>query len=51
MDTKSLFKNLNHKNVKYVVIGTTAFPAHGYSRATQDIDIFVDSSDENLKTT
>lgn len=49
MDTKSLFKVLNDNNVKYVVIGATAFPAHGYSRATQDIDIFVDSSDDNLK--
>ncbi len=49
MDTKTLFKNLNDNNIKYVVIGAAAFPAHGYSRATQDIDIFVDSSEDNLK--
>lgn len=49
MDIKSLFKFLNENNVRYVVIGATAFPAHGYSRATQDIDIFIDSSGDNPK--
>ncbi|MBU1297620.1 MAG: nucleotidyltransferase family protein [Bacteroidetes bacterium] len=49
MDTKTLLRLLNEHDVKYVVIGAAAFPAHGYSRTTQDIDILIDSSEENLK--
>ena len=41
MDTESLLKSLNAHNVEYVVVGATAFPVHGYSRATLDIDIFI----------
>lgn len=41
MDTESLLKLLNAHCVEYVVIGATAFPVHGYSRSTLDIDIFI----------
>ena len=41
MDTQSLLKSLKEHNVIFVVIGATAFPVHGYSRATLDIDIFI----------
>lgn len=41
MDTESLLKSLKDHKVKFVVIGATAFPVHGYSRATLDIDIFI----------
>ena len=41
MDTESLLKSLKEHNVKFVIIGATAFPVHGYSRATLDIDIFI----------
>ena len=41
MDTESLLRSLNDHNVDYVIIGATAFPLHGYSRATLDIDILI----------
>ncbi len=41
MDTESLLKLLNDNNVDYVIIGATAFPIHGYSRSTLDVDIFI----------
>jgi hypothetical protein len=37
--------------VRYVVIGATAFPIHGYARATLDIDIFIDATADNAERT
>lgn len=51
MDTESLLKSLNARKVRYVVIGATAFPVHGYARATLDIDIFIEATPENGKRT
>jgi len=34
-------KSLKGHKVQFVIIGATAFPVHGYSRATLDIDIFI----------
>ena len=51
MDTESLLKSLNAHNVRYVVIGATAFPIHGYARATLDIDIFIDATADNAERT
>jgi hypothetical protein len=31
------------------VIGATAFPVHGYARATLDIDLFIEPSEENAR--
>ena len=41
MDTEKLLQLLKEHKVKFVIIGATAFPVHGYSRATLDIDIFI----------
>ena len=41
MDTEDLLRLLNAHNVEFVIIGATAFPIHGYARATLDIDIFI----------
>ena len=41
MDIESLLKSLNAHCVEYVVIGATAFPTHGYSRTTLDLDLFI----------
>lgn len=41
MDTESLLRSLKEHKVDFVVIGATAFPVHGYARATLDIDIFI----------
>jgi predicted nucleotidyltransferase len=51
MDTESLLRSLNAHRVRYVVIGATAFPVHGYARATLDIDIFIDSTPANARRT
>jgi len=47
MDTPKLLRSLNERNVRYVVIGATAFPIHGYARATLDVDIFIEPTKEN----
>ncbi|MDD5091816.1 MAG: nucleotidyltransferase [Candidatus Wallbacteria bacterium] len=49
MDTESLLKSLKDHDVRFVVIGAYAFPVHGYSRATLDIDIFIEPTPENAK--
>ncbi len=51
MDTKSLLKSLNHHKVRFVIIGGNAVIAHGFVRATQDIDIFVAPTQENMEKT
>jgi len=42
-------KLLNENNVCFVLIGAAAFPIHGYSRATLDIDIFIKADYDNAK--
>jgi len=39
METEKLLKLLKEHKVKFVIIGATAFPVHGYSRATLDKDL------------
>jgi hypothetical protein len=51
MDTESLLRSLNARDVQYVIIGATAFPVHGYARATLDIDIFIAATRENAQRT
>ena len=51
MDTEKLLKLLKENKVRFVVVGATAFPVHGYSRATLDIDIFIESDKSNAKKT
>jgi predicted nucleotidyltransferase len=51
VDIESLLRSLNDHSVEYVVIGATAFPVHGYARATLDVDIFVRATPENARRT
>ncbi|MCQ9206629.1 MAG: nucleotidyltransferase [Omnitrophica bacterium] len=51
MDTEKLLRLLKECRVKFVVIGATAFPVHGYSRATLDIDIFIKAEKSNAEKT
>ncbi len=51
MDTENLLKSLKEHKVDFVIIGATAFPIHGYARATLDIDIFIRPTEENAKKT
>ena len=49
MVTSRLLRLLSGHNVRYIVIGAAALPAHGYVRATQDIDIFIRPSRANVR--
>ncbi len=49
MDTEQLLKLLKEHKADFVVIGSTAFPVHGYARATLDIDIFIRPSAGNAQ--
>jgi predicted nucleotidyltransferase len=49
VDTESLLKSLKGRKVQFIVIGATAFPVHGYSRATLDIDIFIRPDKSNAE--
>ena len=42
MEVEGLLKSLKEHKVRFVIIGATAFPVHGYSRATLDIDLFIE---------
>jgi hypothetical protein len=47
MDTEDLLRFLNAHRVEFVIIGATAFPIHGYARATLDIDLFIRPEPQN----
>lgn len=49
MTIKKLLQSLVGHKVKFVVIGAWAFPSHGYSRATYDIDFFYEPTKANIK--
>ena len=51
MDVENLLKLLKEHKVRFVIIGATAFPVHGYSRATLDIDLFIEPSETNARRT
>jgi hypothetical protein len=36
MNAETLLKLLKENRVEFVIVGATAFPVHGYSRATLD---------------
>ncbi len=48
-DLLELCKNLNQNNVAYIVIGGMAVIHHGFVRATEDIDLLVETSENNEK--
>ena len=51
MKVEKLFALLKGHKVQFVVIGATAFPVHGYTRATADIDIFIRPNRSNAERT
>lgn len=51
MDTKKLLHLLNEHKVRYVIIGGNAVIAHGFVRATKDIDFFIEPTRENAERT
>jgi len=51
MEVEELLRLLKERKVRFVIIGATAFPVHGYSRATLDIDIFIEPTPVNAQRT
>lgn len=51
MDISQLLKLLNEQKVEFLIIGASAFPVHGYSRATLDFDIFIRPTQKNAQAT
>lgn len=51
MNTEGLLRSLKEHKVDFVIIGATAFPVHGYARATLDIDIFIRPTESNAEKT
>jgi predicted nucleotidyltransferase len=49
MDVEGLLKSLKEHKVRFVVIGATAFPVHGFSRATLDTDVFIEPTPKNAE--
>ena len=47
-DLVSLCRNLNQERARYLVIGGMAIIQAGFVRATEDIDLLVDTSSENM---
>lgn len=48
-DFKEFIKLLNKNNVRYIIIGGYAVVYHGYVRTTNDIDIWIDICEDNIK--
>jgi hypothetical protein len=47
-DLRSLLQELHGRDIRFVVIGGVAVGAHGYVRATADLDLVPDPDPENL---
>ena len=48
-DYKEILQILLKNEVRFLIVGAYAMGAHGYPRATGDIDIWVEASEENSK--
>jgi hypothetical protein len=49
LDLRALLDSLHEHGVSFVVIGGVAVGAHGYVRATADLDLVPDPSPDNLR--
>lgn len=49
LDPDAILRRLLEHQVDFVVIGSLAVAAHGYVRATKDVDVVPDPNAENLK--
>lgn len=49
MNLTTLLNSLKDHKVRFVIIGATAGVAHGYSRVTRDLDIFIEPTPVNVE--
>lgn len=48
-DYKEMLECLIRENVRFILVGAYALAAHGFPRATLDIDIWVEPSQDNVE--
>ena len=48
-DLKAVCRHLNNEGAKYMLVGGFAMAYHGMPRMTEDIDLLVDSSADNIE--
>ncbi|MCP3890926.1 MAG: hypothetical protein GY702_18945, partial [Desulfobulbaceae bacterium] len=48
-DYRDILHALSDENVRFILVGAYALAAHGYPRATMDIDIWVMPSQDNAE--
>ncbi len=46
-DLVEICRGLNEKGARYIVVGGMAVNIHGFVRATEDIDLLIETTDEN----
>ena len=46
---QALLRLLNDSDVRYLIVGATAFAAHGWVRATADLDLFISDEEANVE--
>lgn len=49
LDYLAIFKKLNEKKIRYIVVGGIAVNLYGIPRMTYDVDLILDLEDENIK--
>lgn len=49
LDYLAIFKKLNEKGIRYIVVGGIAVNLYGIPRMTYDVDLILDLEDENIK--
>lgn len=49
-DVQNLLRNFNAHGVRYLLVGGFAVMLHGYTRTTQDLDVWVDSGATNRRS-
>ena len=49
MPIEDLIKLLKDRSAEYMIIGAQACAAHGYVRATADLDILINATSENIE--
>ncbi len=48
MKIEDLIKLLNEQSAEYIIIGAQALATHGYVRATEDLDILINPTENNI---
>lgn len=50
-DYEEFLESLNAHGVRYLIVGAHAVAFHGHPRATRDLDVFIEATDDNAERT